>query len=289
MIRKYIPEPIKEMYRQMRLRLLSIGLPTHGTFGQPVDEAESSRDISVIVPIFNSPELLTRCLRSLEMYAPMAEVILVDDGSTTKHTLHVMEDFHRRNNWSLIHNEHSMGHSRACEVGTRRATRSYLCLLNSDTVVTPWSWAAAKRAFESEPRIAVTGPSTSWAFTRQVVPQARICRHYWNDCQIFAFANKYVEAHKNSKWIDLPEISGFAFFIRKGVWDSFGGFDENLPDYGNETELCIRLSKSGLRFVWTPHSYIHHFGNISYKGMKASKSIHARDYIKKKHGASDCT
>jgi GT2 family glycosyltransferase len=84
--------------------------------------------------------------------------------------------------------------------------------------------------------------------------------------------------------VDLPQISGFAFFIRKDVWDSFGGFDQNLSDYGNEFELCLRLSKAGWRLVWTPNSYIHHFGNASYKETKRAKSIVARAYVTQKHG-----
>jgi len=284
MIRKYTPEPIRELYRRIRPRLLSVGLARYGKFEQPRDEIEASRDMSVIIPILDSPKFLIRCLRSLEMYAPHAEVILVDDGSTMQETLRILKDFHYRNNWLLIRHDKSVGHSRACEDGARFATRPYICLLNSDTVVTPWSWSAVKHAFETDPKIAVTGPSTSWAFTKQVVPRARHCRHYWNDCQIFGFAQKYVEAHKYSARVDLPEISGFAFFIRREVWEKFGGFDENLPDYGNEAELCIRLSKSGWRLVWTQNSYIHHFGNLSYSDMKTPKVIFAQAYIREKHG-----
>jgi GT2 family glycosyltransferase len=286
MIRKYIPEPIKEVYRRIRPKILSIGLVSHGTFEQPIDELEASKDMSIIVPIFDSPEFLIRCLNSLEIYASYAEIILVDDGSAMQETLNILEDFHRRKNWPLIRNNNSIGHSRACEAGARFATRPYLCFLNSDTVVTPWSWSAAKHAFETDPRIAVTGPSTSWAFTKQVIREARYCRHYWNDCQIFAFAQKYVKRQKNSKLVDLPEISGFAFFIRRQIWEKFGGFDKKLPDYGNETELCLRLSKSGWRLVWVQNSYIHHFGNLSYGKAKDSKSNYAIRYIKDKHG--DC-
>jgi len=156
MIRRYIPESIKKRYRFIRARLLNIGLARSGTFDQPEDEVEASRDMSVIVPILDSPKFLIRCLHSLELYAPHAEIILVDDGSIMQETLHILEDFHHRNNWLLIRHDKSVGHSRACEDGARLATRPYLCLLNSDTVVTPWSWSAAKRAFETDPRIAVT-------------------------------------------------------------------------------------------------------------------------------------
>jgi len=283
MKRKYISESIKKQYLLISARL-SIGLARSGTFEQPIEEVGASGDMSVIVPILDSPEFVIRCLRSLEMYATRAEVILIDDGSVMRETLDILDDFHNRKNWPLIRNEKSVGHSRACEAGARLATRPYLCFLNSDTVVTPWSWSAAKQAFESDPKIAVTGPSSSWAITRQVVAKAKDYRHYWNDCQIFAFAQKYVNEHKDSELVDLTEISGLAFFIRRDVWETFGGFDENLPDYGNESELCIRLLKSGWRVVWTQNSYIHHFGNVSYAEEKKNKSFSARTYILKKHG-----
>ena len=192
MIRKYIPEPIKMCFRLIRAILyrliyarVGIGLTRTGTFDQPKDEKEASREMSVIVPILDSPEFLIRCLHSLEMYAPNAEIILVDDGSIMEETMRIIEDFHNKNNWLLVRNDKSVGHSRTCETGARFATRPYICLLNSDTVVTPWSWSAAKHTFETEHRVAVTGPSTSWAFTKQVVPEAKYCRHHWNDCQIF--------------------------------------------------------------------------------------------------------
>lgn len=283
-IRKYIPESIKERYRLIRARLLSIGLTRSGTFDQPEDEVEASKDISVVVAIHDSPEVTRRCLESIEKYGANAEIILVDDGSQLRETIDLIQDYKQRNGWIVVRHKEPKGHSRSCEAGSRLATRPYLCFLNSDTVVTPWSWSAAKRAFETDPRIAVTGPSTSWAFTKQVVQEAKLCRHYWNDCQIFAFAQKYIKAQKYSKLVDLTEISGFAFFIKRKVWNDFGGFDENLPDYGNETELCIRLSKSGWRLVWTPNSYIHHFGKMSYSDIKTPKVILAQAYIREKHG-----
>jgi len=105
----------------------------------------------------------------------------------------------------------------------------------------------------------------------------------WNDSQIFSFAKKYIEKHNESPLIDLKEISGFAYFIRREAWDSLGGFDKNLPDYGNESELNIRLIKSGWRLVWIPKSYIHHFGRSSYKTSRRLKQDFVNSYIKDKH------
>lgn len=284
MIRKYIPESIKKRYRLIRAKLLSIGLTLCGTFEQPKDEVEASKDISVVVAIHDSPELTRRCFESIEKYSANAEIILVDDASQLRETVDLIRDYEQRNGWIVFKHSKALGHSRSCEAGSRFATRPYLCFLNSDTVVTPWSWRGAKEAFDSDPQIAVTGPTTSRASTKQTVRRAEYCRHYWTNNQICAFAERYISKQQPRSWVDLPTVDGFAFFIRRIIWEEFGGFDPRLMDYGNETELCKRLSETGFRIVWTQNSYIHHFGEATYSRIMSTneirqKRIAARDYI----------
>jgi len=215
----------------------------------------------------------------------------VDDGSRLELTKSVISSFQQRNSWRAIRHDEPVRHSRACEAGARLATRQYLCFLNSDTVITPWSWYGAKDAFESDPTIAVTGPSTSCTSTRQAIRRAEYCRNYLTNNQIFAFAKKYILKQRPGYWVDLPVVGGFAFFIRRSVWTEFRGFDLGLPDYGNESELCKRLSQSGFRIVWTKNSYIHHFGEGSYgrimsQAMIKEKRLAARAYIDSLHRKS---
>jgi len=263
-IRKYIPEWIKEPYRRIRAKLSSIGLASIDKLVQPEEEVKASNDFSVVIAIHDSPNVTRRCLESVEKYGANAEVILVDDGSQLHETADLIFGYKQRNNWKVIRNNEPIGHSRSCEAGSRLVTRSYICFLNSDTVISPWSWAAAKEAFDSNPRIAVTGPSTSRTATQQTIKRADYCRHYWTNDQIYAFAHKYISNRPPKIQINLPFVGGFAFFIRSKLWNEFGGFDRNLPDYGNEVELCKRLKKRGFHIVWTQNSYIHHFGKGSY-------------------------
>jgi len=286
MVVKHIPEPIKRMYRQIRALVLSLNLPKEGVFPQGELERKASNDISIIVPIHNSPrEVTARCLHSLEVYAANAEVILVNDASEVEANVLIMKNAAAGNGWRLIAHEKCLGHSRACEAGSRLATRKYLCLLNSDTVVTPWSWAGAKEVFDSDPQIAVVGPSTSSAATQQTIRRADYCRYYWTDAQIYEFARRYVGKQASRSWVNLVVIGGFAFFIRRSVWEEMGGFDPKLPDYGNEGELCRRVAKRGFRMVWTRNSYIHHFGKQDYgrtmsKHAITQRASDAHEYIR---------
>jgi len=287
-LRMILPENARSFLRDIRTALLSVGLPVKRDFPQPLCEIEASHDMSVVVPICDAPAVVWGCLASLDKYAPRAEVILVDDHSELDQTRNLIAEFSERNHWKTIRLDSRVGHSRSCEAGARLATRPYLCLLNSDTIVTPWSWRGSQEAFEADPRIGVTGPSTSYTATVQTVSRAEYCRHYWNDSQVFAFAQSYIDGQPAQCWTDLPEVGGFAFFVRRRAWDELRGFDSNLPDYGNEFEFCRRASKQGWRVVWTANSYIHHLGHQSYSSVLGRRGIVAKGllsdaYIKRKH------
>jgi GT2 family glycosyltransferase len=147
-----------------------------------------------------------------------------------------------------------------------------------------------QEAFELDRNIGIAGPSTSVASTSQVLSLAANQGTYWNDNQICAFAERLLTQSQEPAVVDLPWISGFAFFIRRSLWEQFGGFDPKIPDYGNEFELCSRVAEKGYRMVWVRNSYIHHFGGQSYANVIGEEGIRAQvqaadTYIKHKRSS----
>jgi GT2 family glycosyltransferase len=192
-------------------------------------------------------------------------------------------------NRKIIRNNVALGHSAACAAGASVATRPYLCLLNSDTVITPWCWYPIKAVFEQDSLIGVAGPSTSRSGNEQTIAAAGHCRLYWSDSQINAFAGRLIRRTSDESVRDLPWISGFAFFVRRFLWQELGGFDRKLPDYGNEQEMCKRIHKMGYRTVWIESSYTHHLGGQSYEAAIGTVEVETRrlagtQYLRRKHG-----
>lgn len=286
-VRSMIPQSIREKYRYLRAFALSLGLNKNGGYVLSSEERRASGCISVVIPIHDAPEVTDRCLRSLARNGGNAEIILVDDGSKLDQTLKVIEQAVDRRGWTLVRNESAYGHSRACEVGAEIARREYLCFLNSDTVVTPYSWMGIVEAFKEDPQIAVVGPSTSRTSTRQAIRRAEHCRFYWTDEQIDEFARRYVVRNSGRSPSDMDYVGGFAFFVTRSAWTESGGFDSHLANYGNEAELCLRLKRMGHRIAWTRSSYIHHFGSSSFMQQFTAEELHhqrvmAGRYIKTK-------
>jgi GT2 family glycosyltransferase len=290
-LREALPEGLRVGLQRIRMWAMSRHLPRRAVFEQSVEDAGASKSMSIIVPIHDAHAATRRCLASLEKYAPEAEVTLVDDASQLPETRATIHEFEERNAWRVVRHNHPLGHSRACEAGALLATRPCLCLLNSDTVVTPWCWRIMKDAFEADPRIGVAGPSTSWSGVRQqTISFAHYCRHYWNDSQVHSFARTLLTDHQQAEIVDVPWASGCALFIRRSLWADLGGFDTNLPDYGNEVDLCKRASGRGYRAVCVRKAYIHHLGQRSYDERIGKQAIRARivaaaDYSNKKHPA----
>jgi GT2 family glycosyltransferase len=285
---RFFPRRIKAAFYSLRARLLSRGL-SRRVVRQPSATQASSAAMSIVIPIHDAPQVTRRCLASIERDARQAEVILVDDGSRLAETTQLVQEFGERNGWRIVRNQEPSGHSAACASGTRFASRPYLCLLNSDTVITRSCWKAIQDAFEGDPTIGIAGPSTSSSGNEQTLDLAVSCRLYWNDNQISAFAARLTEADLQPAIFDLPWISGFALFIRRGLWDELGGFDQkNLPGYLNDIELCRRVANLGYRTVWVRNAYIHHLGSQSYKPTLAKSEIESRllarlQYIRDKH------
>jgi O-antigen biosynthesis protein len=268
-------------------KLVFANFPPQIEFEQASEDARASASISIVVPIHDSPREARQCLAGLEKYAPESEVILVDDASVLTETLEVIRHFGSRNGWKVARHEKALGHSEACRAGTNLATRPYLCLLNSDTIVTPWCWRCVKEVFECDQQIAVSGPSTSYSRNLQTLAIAADQIRNWNDNQICAFAKLLLVHCREPVLFDIPWAAGFAFFIRRNLWEQLGGFDRNLPDYGNEVELCSRIAKKGYRIVWIRNSYIHHLGHRSYRDSIGDEEIRVRtrfaeSYIREK-------
>jgi GT2 family glycosyltransferase len=284
-----VPLFIREKYRYLRARVLSLGLDGDGSHVLTPEECRASAFISVVVAIHDAPGVTDRCLRSLERNGGDAEVILIDDGSRLDRTREVIDQAIDRNGWVVSRHASARGHSRACELGAKMAQREYICFLNSDTVVTPFCWAGMIKTFQSGPRVGMVGPSTSRTSTPQTIRRADLCRLHWTDGQIDEFAFRHTTRNHEVAPVEMEYVGGFAFIVTRSAWTDSGGFDLQLSNYGNEKEFCQRLRGRGYRILWTRSSYIHHFGESSFLQHFTSEELHhqrvmASRYINSKQG-----
>lgn len=94
--------------------------------------------ISVIVPVFNTGQYLSRCIESLiSQDYPHIEVIIVDDGSTDEQTVALCDELAEKNSSVFAYHTPNGGSAKARNHGISRASGDYIGFVDSDDIVEP--------------------------------------------------------------------------------------------------------------------------------------------------------
>ena len=118
--------------------------------------------VSVIIPVFNRPEMLREAFASViaQHYRPL-EIILVDDGSTdqTPQVIHSLLDEHPATARSIRIDNRGPGGAR--EAGRQIARGEFIQYLDSDDLLYPDKLAEQVAALDQRPDCAIAyGPTT---------------------------------------------------------------------------------------------------------------------------------
>ena len=194
--------------------------------------------VSVVIPVYNGSKFLHSTFNSLvgqSLNPKFFEVIAVDDGSTDD-SVHIIEELIKSNpSYRLrILKKKNGGVSSGRNAGAREAAADIIGFLDQDAVAYPnWLESGIKK-FENPMVAAVEGritPSTPFQAT--------------------ALTN-ILENETGGRFMTAN------FFIRKSVFDSVNGFDENFPYYLEDSDLAFSLLERGFNISWSPEVRISH-------------------------------
>ena len=204
--------------------------------------------ISVIIPCFNAGILLKRSLNSvINQSWDNKEIILVDDGSTDKKTLEIIESYRHFPEIKII-KQNNNGLPNARNKGGKSAKGEYLYFLDSD------DW------------IELDTLQNMYDF----LENNNEASYIFSDIVLEGDVNKIMKKEYNFfEQLFLNQIP-YSIFIRKNLWYKYGGYDENMILGYEDWEFNIRLGafdQFGKRLAKPLFHY-----NVSSSGMLLSKS-----------------
>jgi GT2 family glycosyltransferase len=239
-----------------------------------------AKDLSIIILNYNTKKLLGNLLSSIfnsDLKNINLEVIVVDNGSKDNSAGFVKKYFPKV---KVIENKKNYGFSKGSNIGAKKAKGKYLLFLNSDTLVfkktikkmlgfldKKTSAAAATCFLKMENgRIdpaSHRGFPTPWAALSYFLGLEKL----FSNSRFFGQYHKTWKNLKKTHQIDV--ISGAFFMIRRKIFDSLAGFDEDYFMYGEDIDLCYRLHKKGEKIYFYPHTKAVHLKKRSGRQRKA--------------------
>ncbi len=228
----------------------------------PKPVAEKPR-ASVIVLTWNALDYTRQCAESLLTHTdPRHELIFVDNGSRQDTLDYLAELEAQFGQVKVICNGENRGFAGGNNVGLAAATGEYLCLLNSDTVVTDGWLDRLMRPLEDDPRLGLVGPVTNQITGGQKLPVVTYDETTLEGLPQFA---DQLAAAKAGETAPALWVVGFCLLMRREVMLRIGGLDESygLGNY-EDTDFCMRTFLSGFGAVVATDCFIHHYGSRSF-------------------------
>jgi len=228
----------------------------------------------IIIPVFNALEQLEACLESVARTIPYdAEVLLIDDASTNKKVLPLLqtwvskaEPFRR-----LLKHGENRGFVATANHGMQQA-ESDVILLNSDTEVTCGWLENLARCLASDVSIATATP---WSNNGEIVSIPGFCaaNPVPKTPDIVA---SVISSCGQPHYPEIPTAVGFCMAVSLQAIRRVGLFDEATfgRGYGEENDFCQRAEQAGFRNVLCDDAYVIHHGGASFGplGLKADES-----------------
>lgn len=190
----------------------------------------SACKLSIILPVYNDQENLTRILKEFTANTPDKswEIIVVDDGSPK--TLELPPD--TSEHWSIHRHEKQGGAARARNTGARLARGENLIFLSVFLRI-PGDYISQMHKFVQT----MTFDTAQHLLVKR--PGAQI-DHFQS------FLVDHTERINDDMNLSLKNTQFAAAVIKRETFLSVEGFDENMNHYGgHELDLAYRLQKKG--------------------------------------------
>lgn len=253
------------------LKILTIVLDGLGSSNNMVD-------LSIIIPSYNTRQLLMACLSSIYKSTKTPFEIIIVDNASTDGTVQEIEQKYK--DIKLIKNKMNLGFARAVNQGLKEAKGQYPLILNSDTEILDEAIDKEIDFLRIHNDVGAVGcqlknPDKSIQASGGYLPNlfnVFLWMTFLDDFPIFKKIfpsfhvqdkNFYKREHK------LGWVTGAFLLTKKEVLEKVGFFDEEMFMYVEEVDWCQRVNKAGLKVVFDPTASIIHYKSASTRRGKA--------------------
>jgi GT2 family glycosyltransferase len=221
--------------------------------------------VAVVIPSWNSADLLPALLDSIAASGEEVELLVVDNGSRDG-TLELL----RGREVEHMGLPENVGFATAMNLGAAATSAPFVLGLNADTVLAPGAIGLLAAALVADPRLGGVQPRIL-QLEGDGPGDPTEARLYSAGMALTAdgraFETGAGEA-QSEPWTGAREVFGVcgaACLLRRGLFAELGGYDESYVSFYEDVDLNVRARIAGRRFAYVPEAVVWHAGNASWQ------------------------
>ncbi len=224
--------------------------------------------VSIIIPTKDLGATLDVCLRSIftKTTYPNYEVIVIDNGSVEPETQDCFLSWQQQqpDRFQVYQYNIPFNYSQINNYGVEKARGDYLLFLNNDTEIITPDWLEAMVEQAQRPSIGAVGslllyPDDTVQHAGVVLGIGGVAGHSHKNFHVSqsGYISQLVSTNNYSA------ITAACLMCRRGVFESVGGFEEQLAIAFNDVDFCLKIISHGYRNIYLPHVALYHYESKS--------------------------
>ena len=221
--------------------------------------------LSIIILTYNSEKYIDPLIQSLnkkyseQLKRKEIEIIIADNESLDG-TLNKAQKY--KDDVKIISNGGNFGYAKGNNLAFKKANGEYILFLNPDAKLYHGDLLEVLNLFDDEKVGVVGGRIISLDGKKELS-----CGKFYNPFNTLMLALGLENviglrfSPEREKKVDF--VSGGFMFVRRKVFESINGFDENYFMYIEDSDLCYQVRKRGFVVKFSPKATIQHVGQGS--------------------------
>jgi GT2 family glycosyltransferase len=247
--------------------------------------------VSLIIPTHNGLPHLKDCIESILTKTDYSnfEIVLVDNGSDDPEVLKYMESLGSDKRIRVFHDSRPFNYSALNNEAIKIANGEILGLVNDDVEALTPGWLSEMVSLAMQPTVGAVG-------ARLLYPDGSL-QHggiILGVRGVAGYSHKGISRHDHGyigrvKVLQcVSAVTGACLVIKKSIFNRVNGLDENLAEFFNDLDFCLKVRDLGFRNVWTPFAELIHHESKTYRAEDAAAKANRREceihYIQRRWG-----
>ncbi|HQA73606.1 MAG: glycosyltransferase family 2 protein [Flavobacterium sp.] len=233
------------------------------------------KKIAVVILNWNGEKLLEKFLSSVILHSDEASIYVADNASTDNSIQFIKDNYPTI---SIIHNEANYGFAKGYNQALQLVEEEIYCLLNSDVEVTENWLIPIQHLFEKDNTIGIIQPKIldfkdKTKFEYAGAAGGFIDKYGFPFCRGRIFDTIEADLGQYDDEKEIFWASGACFFIRKEIYRTLNGFDDDFFAHQEEIDLCWRAFNLGFKTKYTSNSVVYHVGGATLQEGNPKKTF----------------
>ena len=254
-------------------------------------EREEGKGVSIIIPSKDNPQVLDRCLQSIQKWTKDIpyEIIVVDNGSKEDNKKEI-ETMKENYGFTYLYEPQEFNFSKMCNQGAAVAKQELLLFLNDDCEVRGSKWLSHMAKYAAVKTTGAVGAKLYYPNSKKI-QHCGIYNIHLGPVHKLQFKED-VRPYYDRRNLDVRNVlavTAACLMVRKSVFEKIGGFDESLQVAFNDVDFCYKLYEAGYNNVVDNEVHLWHHESLS-RGSdesadKLKRLMQEKERLYQKHAA----